>query len=590
MHLVVTGHVDHGKSTVVGRLLADTGSLPEGKLEAVRAHCVRNAKPFEYAFLLDALRDERAQGITIDAARVFFKSRLRDYIILDAPGHVEFLRNMITGAARAEAALLVIDAHEGVRENSRRHGYLLSMLGIRQWAIVVNKMDLAGHAQAVFDRIVDEYGQFLARLNVSAVTFVPVSGMTGENIVARSPALSWYHGATLLETLDAFTPEPPVLDASFRMPVQGVYKFTENGDDRRLVVGTILAGRVNVGDEVVFLPSGKKSHVKTIETFNRPPQLSADAGDATAFTLTEQIYVTRGELAVRADEAPPHVSTRLKASIFWLGRDALVPGKSYLLKLGSARVPVRLEEVHRVLDASTLDATNEHQQVARHEVADCTLVTTKAFAFDATTMLGPTSRFVLVDEYRIAGGGVIREALPDHQAWVRDTVLRRDEKWAHGSIPQERRAERYSQRAGLLLITGAPSVDRKRLARALEDQLFNDGRFVYFLGIGNVLYGVDADIERNDANRAEHLRRVGEVSNILLDAGLIVIATAVALTQADLDLMRVSVHADRVWSVWAGGAMTTDIVCDVVLSDQDSEADGVIKLKRLLQDNRLIFG
>lgn len=590
MNLVITGHVDHGKSTVVGRLLADTDSLPEGKLEAVRALCARNAKPFEYAFLLDALREERAQGITIDAARVFFKSAVRDYIILDAPGHVEFLRNMITGAARADAAVLVIDAREGVQENSRRHGYLLAMLGIRQFAVIVNKMDLIGYAQDGFDRIVDEYRQFLAQLDVTPTSFIPVSGTSGENIVARSPALAWYGGPTLLEALDAFTSEPPAVDAPFRMPVQGVYKFTANNDDRRIVAGTVLAGRVRVGDEVVFLPSGKKSHVKTVEAFNRPPQSAADAGQATGFTLTEQIYVMRGELAVRTGETSPHVSTRFKASIFWLGHEAFAPGKSYLLKLGSARVPVRLEEVHRVLDASTLDVSSEHQRVGRHEVADCTLVTAKSFAFDASTLLGPTSRFVLVDRYRIAGGGVIREALPDRQAWLRDKVLRREDKWAHSLIPQERRAERYSQRAGLLLVTGPPSADRKSLARALEDQLFSDGRFVYFLGIGNVLYGVDADIERNDANRAEHLRRVGEVSNILLDAGLIVIATAVELTQDDLDLMRVSVGADRVWCAWIGDTVTTDISCDIVVGEQDGQADGVARLKRLLQDNRLIFG
>ncbi len=235
MNLVVTGHVDHGKSTVVGRLLADTGSLPEGKLDAIRALCARNSKPFEYAFLLDALRDERAQGITIDAARVFFKSSQRDYLLLDAPGHSEFLRNMITGAARAEAALLVIDAREGVRDNSRRHGYLLSLLGIRQLAVIVNKMDLVDRSRDVFDRVAGEYQDFLSNLQVTPSWFIPVSGMTGENIVERAPRLPWYSGPTVLEALDAFTPEPAPVDAPFRMPVQGVYKFTANNDDRRIV-------------------------------------------------------------------------------------------------------------------------------------------------------------------------------------------------------------------------------------------------------------------------------------------------------------------------------------------------------------------
>jgi bifunctional enzyme CysN/CysC len=602
MNLVVTGHVDHGKSTVVGRLLADTGSLPEGKLEAIRALCARNSKPFEYAFLLDALRDERAQGITIDAARVFFKSSQRDYLLLDAPGHSEFLRNMITGAARAEAALLVIDAREGVRDNSRRHGYLLSLLGIRQLAVIVNKMDLVDRSRDVFDRVAGEYQDFLSNLQVTPSWFIPVSGMTGENIVQRASELPWYSGPTVLEALDAFTPEPAPVDAPFRMPVQGVYKFTANNDDRRIVAGSVATGRVRVGDELIFLPSGKQSRVKTIEAFARPEQTEVSAGAAAGLTLTDHIFVGRGEIAVRADEQLPSVTTRLRASVFWLGRDPLVKDREYHLKLGSARVPVRLDEVHRVLDVSSLAAADDRVKIDRHEVADCTLVASKPLAFDTADVLGQTSRFVLVDRYQIAGGGVIREALPDSHAWVRGAVLQREHKWTHSLIPQERRAERYAQRPGLLVITGAPNTGRKALARGLEERLFNDGRFVYFLGIGNVLYGVDADIQSagappDDATRMEHVRRLGEVSNILLDAGLIVIATAAELSHDDLNLLRTSVGAERVVTAWigepgnevAGGIARDTITTDVQLVAGDNEADQVLELKRLLQERRLIF-
>jgi bifunctional enzyme CysN/CysC len=374
------------------------------------------------------------------------------------------------------------------------------------------------------------------------------------------------------------------------MPVQGVYKFTANQDERRIVAGTVSSGGVAVGDEVVFLPSGKKSSVKSLETFNRAAPQSAAAGEAAGFTLADHIYVSRGELVIRADETPPHVSTRFRASVLWLGRDALAPSKEYLLKLGSARVPVRLEQVHRVLDASSLAAHDGRQRIERHEVADCTLTTTRPLAFDTADVLGPTSRFVLVDRFQISGGGVIREALPDRQAWVRDKVLRREHKWAHSLVAEERRAERYSQRPGLLLITGTADTDRKALARTLEERLFNEGRLVYFLAIGNVLYGVDADIERTHANRMEHLRRLGEVSNILLDAGLIVIATAIELTRDDLELLRTSVGPDRVWTAWVGDAVTTDITCDLLLSPAEVDTEGATRLKRLLQEQRLIFG
>jgi bifunctional enzyme CysN/CysC len=589
MNLVVTGHVDHGKSTVVGRLLADTGSLPEGKLDAIRALCARNSKPFEYAFLLDALRDERAQGITIDAARVFFKSRQRDYLLLDAPGHSEFLRNMITGAARAEAALLVIDAREGVRDNSRRHGYLLSLLGIRQLAVIVNKMDLVDRSRDVFDRVAGEYQDFLSNLQVTPSWFIPVSGMTGENIVQRASELPWYSGPTVLEALDAFTPEPAPLDAPFRMPVQGVYKFTEHNDNRRIVAGTVDSGRLAAGDEVIFYPSGKKSRVERIEAFNRPPRTEAVAEEAIGFTLTDQIYIGRGEIAVKTGQQKPHVSTRMKVSLFWLGKNPLAMRKEYLLKLGSARVPFRVEQIHRVIDASELSASETRTTVERHEVAECTLALGKPLAFDTADECPPTGRFVIVDSFEICGGGIVRQALVDKQTWVREKVLNRNYKWEPGSVSAERRMERYSQKPLLLLITGDADSDRKGLARELEAQLFDQGRHVYFLGIGNVLYGVDADIERTGVNRLEHLRRLGEVANILLDAGLIVIATAAALTQEDIDVIRTSGGSDRVMAVWIGEGMTTDVSCELVLTRQEAETDGANRLKALLHDCGAIF-
>jgi bifunctional enzyme CysN/CysC len=451
----------------------------------------------------------------------------------------------------------------------------------------------------VFDRVANEYQDFLSNLQVTPSWFIPVSGMTGENIVQRASELPWYSGPTVLEALDAFTPEPAPVDAPFRMPVQGVYKFTANNDDRRIVAGSVATGRVHVGDELIFLPSGKQSRVKTIEAFARSEQTEVSAGEAAGLTLTDHIYVGRGEIAVRADEKLPSVTTRLRASVFWLGRDPLVKDKEYHLKLGSARVPVRLDEVHRVLDVSSLAAADDRVKIDRHEVADCTLVATKPLAFDTADVLGQTSRFVLVDRYQIAGGGVIREALPDRQAWARGAVLQREQKWTHSLIPQERRAERYSQRPGLLVISGAPNTGRKALARALEERLFNDGRFVYFLGIGNVLYGVDADIQSqsagagapaDDATRMEHVRRLGEVSNILLDAGLIVIATEAELSHDDIILLRTSVGAERVVTAWIGEPGTQIVGgTDVQLAAGDNETEQVLELKRLLQERRLIF-
>jgi bifunctional enzyme CysN/CysC len=590
LNLVIAGHVDHGKSTIIGRMLADTDSLPEGKLEQVKETCRKNSKPFEYAFLLDALKDEQAQGITIDSARVFFQTDMRQYIILDAPGHIEFLKNMVTGAARAEAALLVIDASEGVRENSRRHGYMLSMLGIKQIAVVVNKMDLVDYDQDTYQQIVEEYTDFLAEIGLEAETFIPVSGMLGDNVAAQSDKMDWYHGQTVLEQLDSFENEALPHNKPFRMPVQDVYKFTKGGDDRRIVAGTVEAGEMNVGDEVVFYPSGKKSTVKSIEGFKEDKQHKVKVGKATGFTLDEQIYITRGELAARADEAEPRVSARIKANLFWLARQDLVKDKVYYLKVGTAKVKARLQKINRVIDASNLNQDENKEKIERHDVAEVVFKLDRAMAFDLAGEIEETSRFVIVDEFEIAGGGIISEALEDEQSWVREKVMRRNYKWEQSLISREERAEKYNQKSTLILITGEEDVGKKPTAKALEKRLFNDGKVVYFLGIGNLLYGVDADIKNGDNNnQEEHLRRLAEVSHLMLDAGAILIVTAVELTQANLELIKTTVNPQQIETVWLGDRITTDLEFDLHIPEFTSEDQVSAQIKGLLQDRGIIF-
>jgi bifunctional enzyme CysN/CysC len=595
LHLVIGGHVDHGKSTVIGRLLADTGSLPDGKLEAVRELCRRTARPFEYAFLLDALKDERSQGITIDTARVFFRTATRDCIILDAPGHVEFLRNMVTGASHAEAALLVIDAKEGIRENSRRHGYLLGLLGIRQLAVLVNKMDLVGFDHAVFAGIVSEFRHFLRSIGAEPVRFIPVAAMDGDNIATASARMPWYDGPTVLQLLDHLHPEIQSADGPFRMPVQDVYKFTAQGDDRRIVAGTVETGRLRVGDEVVFYPSGKRSRVQSIEGFSRPTATATEAGEATGFTLAEQVYVARGELAARVDEPRPQVTTRLRVSVFWLGQRPLAPERDYSLKLGSARVPMRVEAVHAAIDAGAVasaavpppgDAAHPGV-VERHQVGDCTLQLGRAVAFDLPDEVVATGRFVIVDDYEIRGGGIVREALPDRQAWVREKVLLRNSKWEPSSILPEQRMARHGQRPVLLLVTGPADggAERKAAAKALEARLFAQGRLVYFLGIASVLYGVDADLDRRHEQRAEHMRRLAEVANIMLDAGTILIVTAAELGREDFDLITTSVNPEQIVTVWLGEAVTTDLPTDLHARHEDRVVE---RLTRLLVERGAI--
>lgn len=537
LDLVVVGHVDHGKSTVIGRLMADTGSLPEGKLEQVKATCAKNARPFEYAFLLDALKNEQAQGITIDTARCFFKTAARDYIIHDAPGHIEFIKNMVTGASRADAALLVIDAHEGVQENSKRHGYILSMLGIRQVVVLLNKMDLVGFEQAAFEAVRDEYAAFLQRLGVRPAGFIPVSAREGINMTERSSEMPWYDGPTVLEQVESFTLPSAEDDRPLRLPVQDVYKFTAAGDDRRIVAGTIESGSVAPGDEVVFLPSCKRSTVASIETFNAEAPDRARAGLATGLTLDTQVYAKPGELLVRADEAAPLVGTTFRANVFWMGRAPMVPGKRYKLKLGSARVPVELARVHQVLDASDLLSDEAKRQIDRHEVGECELECARPVAFDLADTLPETSRFVIVDGYDIAGFGVILERVEEPAALVAERVERREAAWAKGEVTPGQRLARNGHSGKFVVFVGE-SEAASHLAKRLERRLFAKGAQTYFLGLSEAFEDMDLSEGRGAIERADNLQRLGELARIMTDAGLLFITALDDVDGFDLETLR----------------------------------------------------
>lgn len=581
MHIVIVGHVDHGKSTVIGRLLADTGSLPKGKLEQIKEMCRRNSKPFEYAFLLDALKDERAQGITIDIARCFFKTDKREYIILDAPGHIEFLKNMITGASRAEAALLVIDAHEGIRENSRRHGYILSMLGIDQVAVLVNKLDLTDYSEEVYSSIVTQYREFLAQIGVRPVCFIPVSAAMGDNIASHSEHMPWYSGPTVLEQLDSFVEEPLPDSLPFRMPVQDVYKFTSSGDARRIIAGTVDTGTLSVGDSIMFYPSGKKTTVASVEEFNRPKRTSVSSGYSTGITMTEQIYVKRGDIMARMDQAPPVVASRIDVSLFWLGTEPLSYGKKYHLKLGTAKIPMRLEKIVYALNASTLEKTAK-SEVEKHEVAQCTLALERPAAFDLASDIAQTGRFVIVDGYEISGGGIITGVPGDRK--ISEDVSRRNYKWEKSGIPLTDRIERFGQKPLAVMITGRKSSGKKEIARSLEKKLYDEGRLVYYMGIGNVLYGVDADIKTDRSSirteRDEHIRRLAEIANLMTDAGMIVIMTASDIEEEDISIMQ-TVLGDGIFTVRIGESYKNEPRFDLTVPEDDaSAADSIKKMIR----------
>jgi bifunctional enzyme CysN/CysC len=589
MNVVIVGHVDHGKSTVVGRLLADTGALPQGKLDAVKRECERTGKPFEYAFLLDALSDEQDQGITIDTARCFFKSDTRDYIIIDAPGHIEFLKNMISGAARAEAAVLVIDAKEGVRENSRRHGYILSMLGIRQVIVCVNKMDLVGNREATFQAIEQEYRAFLEGIGaVRPQRFIPVSAILGENLAARGAGMPWYTGPTLLETLDGLTKAPPKIDQAMRMPVQAVYKFTSRGDDRRIIAGRVEAGQARIGDKVVFSPSNKVSTIKSIEGFNTPPRDRIEAGWSTGFTLAEEIYVTRGEVMSHSDRAPL-VSTRLRTNMIWLGKKPFVSGRDYKLKLGTAAVPVRIHRILKVIDASELGSVLDKDHIGRHDVADVILETRQPVAFDLTGDCEATGRFVIVDGYDVAGGGIVTAAVADELKDLRAEARTRDFNWVAGGVTAEQRAQRSGHRSALIMFVGPAGSGKHKYARAVEKALFERGRNVYMLDGKNVLLGVDHDLWV-DAAQSELVRRFGEVAHLLLNSGMLVVSTTNAIGLADAGAVQALIPDTPTILIDVDPAGDSHLPFDLRIRGTEPEDEVIAGVVDLLVRRQITFG
>jgi bifunctional enzyme CysN/CysC len=532
LKIVIVGHVDHGKSTLVGRLIHETGSLPEGKLEAIRAMSERRGMPFEWAFLMDAIQAERDQGITIDTTQIWFKTKKRPYVIIDAPGHKEFLKNMVTGAASSEAALLLIDAHEGVQEQSRRHGYLLSLLGVKQVAVLVNKMDLVGYSADRFGQVAEDYRAYLGGLGVTPACIVPISAREGDNMVEHSVRMPWYQGPTVLQALDGFEYKELPTERPLRMPVQDVYKF----DQRRIIAGRIESGTVRVGDEVVFSPSNKLARIKSIEAWHVPeaPE-AAGAGQSVGVTLTEQIFVERGEVMSHLEQAPIE-SNVFKARLFWLGRKPLLIGNGYTLKLGTLEAPVTVEAIDHVIDTSDL-STRPADKVERNGAGEVVLRTKRMLTLDEHDQNPITGRFVLVEDYLPVGGGIISmEGYPDQRELI--TVRSTNITAVGHAVTREARSVRNGHKGAVLWFTGLSGAGKSTLALALERELFAKGYQVYVLDGDNIRSGLNANLGFSPDDRAENIRRVGEVASLFADAGFIVISSFISPYRSDRERAR----------------------------------------------------
>ena len=547
LKIVILGHVDHGKSTLVGRILHDTGSLPEGKLEQLQQIAERRRVPFEWANLMDALQAERDQNISIDTAQIWFHTQKRHYVMIDAPGHKEFIKNMVTGAAQAEAALLLIDAHEGVQENSRRHGYLLDLLGIRQVAVLVNKMDLVNYSQERFNAIEAEYRIWLAQVGLQPSRFIPISAREGDNVAAPGTHMPWWKGPTAVETLDEFKAARSLGDQPLRFPIQDVYRF----DHRRILAGRVESGRIQVGERLSFAPSNKTSTVKTIERWNAPARDFAEAGESIGITLTDQIFVQRGAVAA-PENAPPYALTCFKARVFWLGKQPFMPGRPYRLKLATQEVECHIDKLERVIDASTLQTVERPAGasfVGRHEAAELTLRTNKPVAFDAVTEVAAMGRFVIVDGFDVAGGGVI---VPNSYPRRTADSLHKSHNifWTSGRVTPAQRLLRHGHGGRVLWLTGLSCSGKSTIATELERQLFERDKLVYVLDGDNMRHGLCNDLGFSPRDRRENIRRIGEVAKLFADAGVICITAFISPYREDREAIRKSMPTGQFIEVY----------------------------------------
>src|SRR5581483_2224167 len=462
VRIVIVGHVDHGKSTLVGRLLHETGSLPEGKLEMLKAVSARRGMPFEWSFLLDALQTERDQGITIDTTQIRFRTGSRDIVLIDAPGHAEFLRNMITGASQADGAVLIIDALEGVRDQTRRHGYLLHLLGIRQVAVVVNKMDRVDVSAARFKEISDEISAHLTGLGVTPSAIIPISARDGDGVAEHTHRIGWYGGPTVVEALDALEPARPLEALALRLPVQAIYKF----DDRRIIAGRIESGHLATGDEIVIMPAGKIAKIKSVEGWPVTAlQGKQGAGRSVGITLDRELFIERGDIIAHTGKSPRD-TRRLRARIFWLHDKPLARGDQILVRLGTREARAHVVAIEKAIDPGAL-SNAENSAIARNHVGEIDISLAQPIAADAYADNPRTGRLVIEVNGRIAGGGLVLSVDAGQRAVPVDIVP------VESALRPDERSARYRHNGAVIWLTGLPGAGKSTLAKALERKLFS---------------------------------------------------------------------------------------------------------------------
>ena len=533
INLVIAGHVDHGKSTLIGRLLHDTDSLTEGKMAAVTAMSERRGMPLEYAFLLDALQAERDQGITIDTTQVLFNSKKRSYLIIDAPGHKEFLKNMISGAAQADAGVVVIDVEEGIQEQSRRHCYLLRLLGLKEIIIVVNKMDLIEYSQRKFNRLKKQIVDYLSEIDLDCKAVVPISARDGEGLIDLSEKMPWYTEPNFIDTLDQLPEVNSTNDLPTRLPIQDVYKF----DERRIIAGRIESGTLKIGDELLFTPSNKRAAIESFEVWNAKGQKTkAIAGESVGIVLNEEIFIERGHIASLSTDAPIETNV-FRGKVFWIGNKPIIAGDRLKIKIGTAEHISEVQSIENKIDLSSLEAIDV-DRLEKNDIGEVVFRTKSTVALDPFEKNHRTGRFVLINEYETVGGGIVSMQGYADQRGLYD-VTSENIMAVSSRVDINARVANNGHKGGIIWLTGLSGAGKSTIAIEAEHQLFLKGYQVNVLDGDNIRFGLSADLGFSPEDRTENIRRIGEVAKLFAEAGILVITAFISPYKQDRDRIRV---------------------------------------------------
>jgi bifunctional enzyme CysN/CysC len=546
LRFITCGSVDDGKSTLIGRLLYDSKMLFEDQLSALEADSRKHGtqgQELDFALLVDGLAAEREQGITIDVAYRFFTTEKRNFIVADTPGHEQYTRNMVTGASTAELAVILLDARKSVLTQSRRHSYLVHLLGIRHVLLAVNKMDLVEWDQGRFDEIVRDYSEFAAKIGLEAFTAIPLSGLKGDNVITRSEAMPWYEGPSLLEHLEQVSLDQQVLlRQPFRMPVQWVNR---PGQDFRGFSGIIVGGEVRPGDPVRVSASGQTSAVERIVTFDGDLD-RAIAGDSVTLALTDEIDCSRGDVLTLASE-PVEVADQFEVTLVWMAEEEMLSGRSYLIKLGAMTIGAVVTEIKHQVNVNTLEK-GPAKALALNSIAVCNLSLDRAVPFTPFAENHDLGGFILIDRFTNAtvGAGMIHFA------------LRRAHNihWQHIDVDRDAHAALKGQKPKVLWFTGLSGAGKSTIANLVEKKLHALGRHTFLLDGDNVRHGLSRDLGFSDADRVENIRRVGEVAKLMADAGLIVLCAFISPFRAERRMIREMLPEDEFIEVFVDAPLS----------------------------------